>query len=79
MMAIEGADFYVRLIDLPYGVGGFVAPNEDGTFNVYLNARLSAEKNLDTFLHEVEHIENDDFYNGLPLQVIEERARLLSR
>jgi len=78
-MTIEGADYYIRLIDLPYSIGGFITPNDDGTYNVYLNARLSAEKNLDTFFHEVEHIENDDFYNGLPLELIEERARLLSR
>ena len=70
-MTIEGADYYIRLIDLPYTIGGFVAPNEDGTFNIYLNARRSPEAQLETYFHEMEHIEDDDFYNGLPIQEVE--------
>lgn len=62
-MKIEGADFFVRLVDLPPTVGGFVCPNDDGTFNVYLNSRKDQEHNIDSYLHEVDHIENDDFYN----------------
>ena len=33
-------DYYVRLVELPPTVFGATLPNDDGTFSVYINARL---------------------------------------
>lgn len=72
MTYLDGADFFVRIVDLPVGVGGCVAPNDDGTFSVYINARSSCRKQRESYKHELRHIERDDFYNGLPIEQIED-------
>jgi len=72
MTYLEGADYFVRVVDLPYGVGAQTVPNDDGTFSVYLNGRTSHDKQIDDYCHEYEHIEDDDFYNDKPIEEIEE-------
>ena len=71
MTFLEGADFFVRLIDLPPRVGGFCSPNEDGTYNVYLNSRKDRDHNIDSYFHEVDHIEDDDFWNDESIEEVE--------
>ena len=71
---IEGLDYIVRLIDLPCGVGGFVKSNGDGTFSIYLNARLSHAQNIESFEHEKKHIEHNDFYRGADVPTMEQEA-----
>ena len=72
MIYLENADYFVRLVDLPYGVGGCVTPNDDGTFSVYINARCSTGKQRESYKHELRHIERNDFYNGMPIEQIED-------
>lgn len=38
-----------------------VTPNEDGSFTVFINARLSADAQRKAYLHALTHIRNDDF------------------
>ena len=71
MTYIDGADYFVRIVDLPCPVGGMVTPNDDGTFSVYINAKNSREKQIKSYAHEVDHIENDDFYTGKDIKEIE--------
>jgi len=71
-LSIDGADFFVRVVDLPFGVGGCVTPNDDGTFSVYINARYDRRKQQESYNHELRHIERNDFYNGLPIEQIED-------
>lgn len=47
------------LLDLPTTVRGFVVGKDDPT--IVLNARLSHEANMETYRHELRHIERDDF------------------
>ena len=61
MRFIDGADFFVRVVDLPVGVGGCVSPNADGTYNVYINACYDRRKQRESYKHEVRHIVNGDF------------------
>lgn len=71
---IEGIDFFVRLVNFPRNSGGCdgaVTPNDDGTFSVYLDARTTAERQLITCDHEVQHIENNDFYNNKSIKEVE--------
>lgn len=74
MTILENCDYFVRMIPLPGSVGGILTPNDDGTFSMYLNDKHSGEELLDDYMHELEHIEADDFYNGLPIHVVEGRA-----
>ena len=70
-MLIEGADYFVRFMDMPDGIFAFVTPNDDGTFSIYLDPRRSSEQLAADYRHEVKHIANGDFYNGKPLQEVE--------
>lgn len=51
------------LQDLPVSVKGFVFHDDDGQPVVVLNSRLSAEKRMKAYRHEVEHIKNGDMYD----------------
>lgn len=72
MKYILGVDYFVYFDLLPYSVRGMVTTNNDGTFSIYLNQRYPLSVLQKTFLHEVKHIENDDFYNNLPIGVVED-------
>ena len=74
-MILADADFVVRTVDLPPGIGGVVTPNDDGTFSIYINARLSIERQLAALKHEVKHIAENDFYNGKSIQEIERKDK----
>ena len=56
-------DYYVRLVDLPHAVYGVTMPNDDGTFSVYINARLSEKDRRETLEHEIEHMARGHFYS----------------
>lgn len=71
-MLIENADYFVRMVELPEGVRGATAPNDDGTFSVYLNSRLSREIGSSCLEHELRHIVHDDFSRP---QSVEEKER----
>lgn len=73
MTYLPEVDYFVRTVDLPTEVGGLVAVNEDGTYSVYINARLSSSRQKKALRHEVDHIENDDFYNGKPIEEVEKK------
>lgn len=68
---IEGADFFVRLVDLPCAIGGMVTPNEDGTYSVYLNARRTRAQNRASADHEVRHMALDDLYSDRSIEEVE--------
>ena len=70
---IEGADYFVRVIDFPHGVNriGLVLLNDDGTYSVYLNARASAYARKKAMRHEYDHMANDDMYGDKDIRKIE--------
>lgn len=70
---IEGADYFVRVIDFPRGVNriGLVLLNDDGTYSVYLNARASAHAQKKAMRHEYDHMANDDLYGDKDIRKIE--------
>lgn len=68
---IEGADYWIRYMVLPPKIFAFVHDNGDGTYIIVLDPRRSFEQQLDDWEHELWHIIHDDFYNGLPIQKVE--------
>ena len=54
----------VRTIDLPTTVKGMTVLDEEGDYNIYLNARLSGDLQAVAFRHEIEHIRRGDFYSA---------------
>ena len=55
-------DTYVRLVSLPAKVEGVTLPNDDGTFDIYINSRLSPARQQETLEHELRHIRHEHFY-----------------
>ena len=52
----------VQVLDFKTTCGTeLVTPNEDGTFTVLINARMSYETQRKALLHALKHILNDDF------------------
>lgn len=51
----------VHLVDLPHEVKGFTKKNKDGSYTIMINARLSSEMQINTYDHEIRHIENGDY------------------
>lgn len=64
--------YFVREVSLPFEVKGIVTPNaEDDSFNIYINSRLSDDQKRKALKHEIDHIENDDFYNDKTIEEVE--------
>lgn len=64
--------YFVREVSLPFEVKGIVTPNaEDDSFSIYINSRLSDDQKRKALKHEIDHIENDDFYNGKTIEEVE--------
>ena len=54
--------------------GGATVLNDDGTYDIYINARLPVDKQWHAFLHELGHILDDHFFK-LELEA-EEKEKL---
>ena len=61
-----------RIVDMPYGVKACVTMDVNGDYNVYINAHYNREQQEKAVRHELGHILGNDFYNGKPLQEIED-------
>ena len=54
---------------------GATLPNDDGTFSVYINARLGDAARRETLCHELEHMARDHFYQSAPIAAQKAEAR----
>jgi Zn-dependent peptidase ImmA (M78 family) len=63
-----------RLVNLPHDVHGFTALAEDGTPIIVLNARDSRERNRQSYLHELRHIDHGDLYCHEKADAVEYRS-----
>ena len=67
-------DYYVRLVPFPATVEGAVVPNNDGSFDIYINEALSEERRRQTLEHELSHLRREHFYLDIPIDRIERQA-----
>ena len=63
----------MRLIDLPYSVGALVSVDDDGFASIYLNSRLTVEKQKKCLRHELRHLADDDVYNSKGIIEVESK------
>lgn len=54
-------DVNVFLIDFPNRGNEMVVPNEDGSYTILINARLSNDGQLRAYEHAMKHIKENDF------------------
>lgn len=69
---MDETEIVVRLIDLPTRVRGLVALDEEGTANVYINARLSETQRHRALCHELRHVRRGDFTSEAGIRGVEE-------
>ena len=66
--------YFVRFLALPSSVEGVTLPNNDGTYDVYINSVLPVEKRREALAHELSHIRFDHLYNNDPVWINERDA-----
>ena len=65
-------NFSTIFLNLPCKVRGFAVYNAcEDFYTIVLNSRLSHSQNLETYIHELEHITNDDFYSSMNASTLE--------
>ena len=69
-----GSYIFIRPLALPHAVRAVTLPNEDGTFDIYINSNLPEELRQKALEHELKHIRKDHFYNEDPVWLNEEEA-----
>lgn len=70
-------DYNVRVIPFPNrAVPALVTPNDDGTFDIYINGLLTESQQKEALRHELEHLERDHFYKDEPVVCLEAEANL---
>lgn len=62
-----------QLIDFPVKGKEMVVPNDDGSYTILINARLSDAARMAAYEHAMKHILNDDF-EKMDVQDIETEA-----
>lgn len=73
---INTAEYTIRMRDdLPSSVPAFIAESPDGHINIYLNSRLSHDKQREGLKHEIDHYERDDLHNGHDIHTVEAEKR----
>ncbi len=60
-------DIFVRAAALPMSVEAVVLPNDDNTYDIYVNDRIGEEARNRALLHELTHIKKNHFQNGEPV------------
>ncbi len=68
-------DHYIRRLPFPNrSVRAATFPNDDGTFDIYLNTLYPAEEQETALRHELEHIRLGHFYSDAPIRRKEAEA-----
>lgn len=73
-------DINVILLDMDVKIPEQVTKNTDGSYTIFLNARLSYENQLRSYEHALKHIKNEDFEQEFGnVQAIETVAHELAK
>lgn len=51
-----------QVLDFGNSIPATITINKDGSFSIFLNASLSYERRMQAYLHEMRHIQKDDFF-----------------
>lgn len=52
----------VQLLDMDTKIPEHLVKNDDDSYTVFLNARLSQESRVKSYIHALKHIARNDFY-----------------
>jgi Zn-dependent peptidase ImmA (M78 family) len=63
----------IRLEKIPLTIPGFCVLDDNGDYNIFINCGHSFEKNRETLLHELKHIEKEHFFSTDDIKKIEKK------
>lgn len=66
-------DINVQLLDMDTKIPEQLIKNNDDSYTVFLNARLSQESRIKSYYHALKHIANNDFEKE-SVQAVEQKA-----
>lgn len=69
-----GSYIFIRSVPLPSTVRAVTLPNDDGTFDIYINSNLPEELQHNALTHKLKHIRKAHFYNDDPVWLNELEA-----
>ena len=59
---------------MPTTIKAYTVNNNDNTYTIVSNARLTREQHLQSYYHEMKHIENGDYSKKCDIDIIEINA-----
>lgn len=62
-----------NIINFPNSGNAMIIKNEDGSYTILINAKLSDQGRIEAYKHALKHIKNDDF-DKMDVQEIEASA-----
>lgn len=65
----------IIITHLPPHVKAITTPNEDGTYTIIVNERLSRDAAIKEIIHELKHIKGNDFGSDEQATLLEEMVR----
>ena len=65
----------VVVMSMEYGLHEMIVSNHDGSYTVFLNARDSNERRIQSYHHAIRHLERGDFEKD-SVQQIESEAHM---
>ena len=68
-------DIIVRFVDVPVDLKGLIKEDANGDYNIYLNARLAYDQQLETYFHEEAHARLGHLHCDRDIDEIEEEAQ----
>lgn len=72
MMYDAKIDCWIAVVEwLPSHIKGMVTRNSDGSYMMFINARLSERERRKVYRHEQRHILRGDLYSDLPVRILE--------
>jgi len=63
-------EYRIIYVDMPCSIKAYMS-EIDGFYNIFVNSRLNCEQNEFSIRHELEHIQQKDFYKEEPVDSIE--------
>lgn len=64
----------IRVKELPATINGVTIKDDNGDYNVYINACISEDARAEAFRHEVRHIREGHFYSMDDIRTLESVA-----
>lgn len=58
-------EFHIRYVEMPPSVEAVTLPNDDGSYDIYINSRMEEDKKKRKLKHELFHIKGNDFYDDV--------------